>query len=46
MCQVEWIIAGLDPSTPGADANQDESVDALDITRVERIITGLDRANT
>jgi hypothetical protein len=35
---VERIIAGLDAETPGADANEDGSVNALDITMVEIII--------
>jgi len=27
---------------PGADANRDDKTDALDITKVERMIAGLD----
>ena len=36
------MIAGLDTQTPEADANQDGNVNALDITKIERIIAGLD----
>ncbi len=39
---VERIIAGLDPSTPGADANQDGVLNAQDITMVERKIARLE----
>ena len=40
--KVERVIAVLDAQTPGADANLDGSVDALDITKVERAVAGLD----
>ena len=40
--KVERVIAGLDPPMPGADANQDGNINAIDITKVERIIAGLD----
>ena len=32
----------MDARTPGADANQDGAVNALDITKIEMIIAGLD----
>jgi len=38
---VERIISGLDAETPGADANQDGNINALDITKIEIIIAGL-----
>jgi len=34
-------MAGLDARIPGADANQDGNINALDVTKVERIIAGL-----
>ncbi len=36
--RTEIIIAELDPPTPGADANSDRVLNALDITKVKRII--------
>jgi len=39
---VARIIIGLDDETPGADANGDGVVNVLDITKIARIIIGLD----
>ena len=41
--EVERIILEFDPSTPGADANDDGTVNIGDVTRIERIILGLDQ---
>ena len=36
------IIIPQDTETPGADASHDGNIDAIDITKVERIIARLD----
>ena len=42
MTKVARIILLLDAETPGADANLDGVVNVLDITKIARIILGLD----
>jgi len=39
---VERIIAGLGSAAPEADVNEDGSINAVDITKVEKLIAGLD----